>query len=126
MRNNRFGEWRKHPLFQDYELSEKGDIRRRKVTFRAIKSIGEEATLYVNGRQTRIKIATLMAEAYLGPRPAGHVVAFRDQNRHNREATNLYYRPGRQRGRPFGSRNRPKPPMVEVRPPTIRELLEGL
>jgi hypothetical protein len=43
--------------------------------------------------QTRL-IAELVLEAFIGPRPPGHVVRFKDGNRLNCELANLEWAPG--------------------------------
>lgn len=46
-----------------------------------------------NGRRHRVMIGTLVAEAFIGPRPEGFVVLYKDRNYNNNHVDNLRYAP---------------------------------
>jgi hypothetical protein len=93
-------EWRSVPGFNDYEISEYGDIRRR--TFGhgcspGPRKVTKEKSGYLcvglydgTGKSTTLRIHTLVANAFIGPRPSDqHEVAHRDGNRANNYRRNL-------------------------------------
>lgn len=89
--------WRAIPSFPNYEASSGGQIRR----------IGSEAALapspsghgylkvvvfeFWGGPRVTRKVHTLVAEAFLGPRPPGRETNHIDCNKHNNAVANLEY-----------------------------------
>lgn len=82
--------WRKSAA-PGYEVSSLGNVRNTKGKLLTLKSKDSEGyyRVRVGGRIVRVHI--LVAAAFLGPRPDGHVCDHRDQNRTNNEASNLRY-----------------------------------
>jgi len=82
-------EWRKHPQYPEYELSSDGEIR----SIYTMRPLGggrdkdgyRRLVLCTGGVRVYARLATMVAETYIGPRPAGFVVrhlnGVRDDNR---------------------------------------------
>lgn len=93
-------DWREIPGWPEYECSERGDIRRVKVTskgFRGIRKpyLASTGYLYIvlrhSGRRGKaIAIHRLVAMTFIGPAPSGqHQAAHKDGNRLNCHWQNL-------------------------------------
>ena len=89
--------WKPVERFPGYEISSLGRLRsfKRYKDGRIINpskrgrywGIG----LYQNGITTSVRIHTLVALAFLGPRPDGYYICHRDGNTDNNTVDNLYY-----------------------------------
>lgn len=97
-------EWRKVAWSKDYEVSSLGRVRSWKPYGRSkdkplkpyIKSQwflnGYPAVILTNGKNRKsCMVHTLVAEAFLGKRPTGYVIAHKDDNRLNNKLDNLRY-----------------------------------
>lgn len=95
-------EWRALPDLSDYEVSSYGRVRilaRRSTSRPRILggSVGKRTkgyrsvTITGDGRQTQISVHTLVALAFLGPRPDGHEVNHIDGDKLNNRIENLEY-----------------------------------
>jgi hypothetical protein len=94
-------EWRRIPSFPDYEVSSDGKIRRFRdghsypkgyVLKQRLNSMGYFCVMpCLYGVPKAARVHRLVAEAFLGPCPEGHVVNHRDGNRQNNSITNLEY-----------------------------------
>jgi len=94
-------EWRAIPSFPEYEVSNLGRIRRVKpgrgaVAGRIIwaSENGHDyprVNLWSGNRRTWMTVHSLVAEAFLGPRPAGYDVNHIDGNKRHPGASNLEY-----------------------------------
>lgn len=90
--------WRPVPGYEGiYEVSDAGSVRSFCHGYgRMLKPIHDQdgysrVGLYRNGKQRRVFIHRLVAEAFIGPPPAGLHVAHRDGSRTNNSASNLRY-----------------------------------
>ena len=89
--------WRAIPDFVGYEVSETGEVRSSKrgaprLLRPAYNPQGYlVAYLWRDGRVHRRTVHSLVAEVFIGPRPAGHVVRHLDGSRDNNRASNLTY-----------------------------------
>lgn len=97
-------EWRQVAWSKDYEVSNLGKVRSWKPYGRSnnkpskpyIKSQwflnGYPAVILTDGKYRKsCMVHTLVAEAFLGKRPEGHVIAHKDDNRLNNKLNNLRY-----------------------------------
>lgn len=94
-------EWRMIPGFSAYSVSEDGQVRRDKQVYkfrpgpvsRSINDRGYWKTSLKgdDGRNRTITVHTLVALAFLGPRPDGAVICHNDGNPTNARYTNLRY-----------------------------------
>lgn len=94
-------EWRKIPGFSRYSVSERGDVRRDVMVHRS--PPGQCSAVpndrgYIktsltgdDGRHRTITVHTLVALAFLGPRPPGLFICHGDQDRTNNHHRNLRY-----------------------------------
>jgi hypothetical protein len=84
--------------FPQYEISSHGRLRHRRTQHvirirhnpRTKQRFVSVSDLRIH-RQTTVSFFTLMAEAFLGPRPPGMMICHRDGDRGNNHATNLRY-----------------------------------
>lgn len=92
--------WVPVPGFNDYEVSQGGVIRRAvkgrwpagKVLRPGSQTNGYQVVmLWRDRRQHARRVHSVVAEAFLGPRPEGHDVNHRDCDRTNNAASNLEY-----------------------------------
>jgi len=92
-------DWRPVVDAKDYDVSNHGQVR-RKDTGRILSQarMGEDgddyAAVCVERRGHKSNLAAvhwLVAEAFLGPRPKGHYIAFKDDDKENARADNLEY-----------------------------------
>lgn len=90
--------WRPIPSAPGYEVSTDGGVRsfRRSSTPRCIKTPADTAgyrrfAAPYNGKRTWIHVHAAVAEAFIGPRPAGMQVRHLDGNRLNNALSNLAY-----------------------------------
>ena len=86
-------EWRQHLVYENYDVSSRGRVRqreyidagghRRKAKMKAISLLGSESGcdnryfatgITHKGRSRRMKVATLVLETFVGPRPDGQIV----------------------------------------------------
>ena len=82
--------WREYPSDQRYLVSDKGAIRgARGWILKSAPVTGGYLTVNVSGH-TR-KVAHIVAETWIGPRPDGHEVAHVDGNNQNNKSSNLKY-----------------------------------
>lgn len=86
-------EWRTIPSFPRYQISDQGDVLGpRGVLTRLIDACGYyRLGLYRDGKRVNCRIHTLVAEAFIGPRPDGLVVRHLDGNHLNNHPSNLRY-----------------------------------
>lgn len=96
--------WKTIPDWQSYEVSTLGRVRRR-IAARTRKAGGilkpdlagsgkikyYQIELFKNGFHKREKIHTLVAQAFIGPKPPGHQVNHIDANPLNNHPDNLEY-----------------------------------
>lgn len=87
--------WRPIPSFPKYEASSEGQIRRiGKARALAPSASGHgylKVVVFRGGPRVTRKVHTLVAEAFLGPRPAGHETNHIDCDKHNNAVANLEY-----------------------------------
>ena len=95
------GEWRPILGEEPYEVSAFGKVRRsgakmNRQSLSQIKPVMRangypSVCLYSNGARRDVEVHTLVAGAFLGPRPKGQEVNHKDGNKQNNVATNLEY-----------------------------------
>src|SRR5438445_3972066 len=86
--------WKPAPHYEDlYEVSTLGNCRRIQQNLRPSLDVHgyQYVTFSRNGKLKRVKVAHLVAEAFIGPRPSKHVVNHQDGVRHNNRVENLEY-----------------------------------
>lgn len=90
--------WRTVPGFPDYEVSDLGRVRSHKNgrprilrDQRGNLNGHRKVTLSRGGVPTQERVHALVAAAFLGPRPAGHVVRHLNDNPADNRLTNLRY-----------------------------------
>lgn len=86
-------EWRKHPRYPEYELSSEGDVRSiytmRPLVGRLDKDGYRALVLCTGGRRLNARVASMVLEAWVGPRPAGFVVRHLNGVRADNRPSNL-------------------------------------
>ena len=92
--------WRPAPNSPTYEVSSFGRIRNANGVLKPPTRRGTElvVNLYANGESNVRNVRSIVAEAFLGPRNSGEMVAHKDGDRTNCTAENLVYVPMRNRG----------------------------
>lgn len=85
--------WLPIAAYPDYEVSDLGRVRRGQRIRRATPdSKGRlRVSFWANGKAKKVAVHTLVAEAFLGPRPAGKVVRHRNGAHTVNRLTNLRY-----------------------------------
>lgn len=96
-------QWRVIPSIPVYEVSDLGRIRRLTPTFgtepgHILKPYTTrrgylKISLHMEGKRFQRFVHRVVAEAFIGPCPAGHVVHHRDHDQGNSKLENLEYRP---------------------------------
>ena len=96
-------EWRTIPEFENYEVSESGQIRRRlpgnrtrpgRIKQPQVNSWGYLfLVLRLDGKGYAVKVHSLVAAAFIGPQPLGHDVHHKDFTKLNNHHSNLEYIP---------------------------------
>ena len=85
--------WKPVPGFENYEISEKGDLRKGSKMLRPERVVGsgrKRFCLSKGGRQYRFKAAQLVAMAFIGPKPFRRAeVCHHDGFEHNDHFSNL-------------------------------------
>lgn len=87
-------EWRTIPSFPKYQVSNQGEvIGPRGLLTRSVDACGYYRTgLYTeNSKRINCRVHTLVAEAFIGPRPANAVTRHLDGNHLNNDPLNLRY-----------------------------------
>lgn len=87
-------EWRTIPTLPHYLVSSEGQIRHKDKD--ALRRFGEQrgylwCTFVKDGKRILRTVHSLVAEAFLGPRPDGYQVRHLDGNRSNNRVENLCY-----------------------------------
>jgi len=88
--------WKSIEGASDYEISSHGYVRWTdgRIKKPTISRAGVlVVNLYGNGSTKVRAVHSLVADAFLGPRPAGHMVSFKDSDSMNVDAENLTYVP---------------------------------
>lgn len=87
--------WKPIPGFLDYEVSERGDVRRGPGQLKPERTQGngrKRFSLSKGGRLFRMKAHQLVALAFIGPSPfEGAEVCHKDGFHHNNHYSNLYW-----------------------------------
>lgn len=91
-------EWRTVEGFPDYMISSLGRVASYKTPrrpFEMIASAGRDGYLHVvlcgGGRRKTTRVHTIVAAAFLGPRPEGHEILHGDGDKRNNALANLRY-----------------------------------
>jgi hypothetical protein len=97
MTNNQAERWEPVGVSEDYEVSDMGRIRSSVTGQIKEPTFGSNGAALVNlkiGSSWSVRcVSVLVAEAFLAPRPAGHMVVHRDGDRTNTALSNLGYLP---------------------------------
>jgi len=85
--------WKPVPQNREYEVSNLGKVRRggREIKQRIDRKGYRSVTLWSHGRVSTRQVSRLVAEAFIGQRPEGHVVAHISGNNADNSASNLRY-----------------------------------
>lgn len=85
--------WKALAEFPSYEVSDQGSVRRNgRVKHPRIDRKGyHQVTLWANSKSHKRMVSRLVAEAFIGPRPAGQVVRHKDGIKAHNHASNLQY-----------------------------------
>lgn len=95
-------EWRVHPTYTDYEVSEDGVVRRlhhndpRWEDGYCLKPADNgrgylRVAIFMDGKARRVCVHQLVAETFIGPREAGFEINHIDGNKRNNHYSNLEY-----------------------------------
>ena len=88
--------WKPVRQSESHEVSDQGRIRNA-VTKRLVKPFTDKhqeydrVTLYENGAKVKRMVHTLVAEAFIGPKPDGCEIDHINTNKHDNRASNLQY-----------------------------------
>ena len=88
--------WKPVRQSEGHEVSDQGRIRNA-VTKRIVKPFTDKhqeydrVTLYENGAKVKRMVHTLVAEAFIGPKPDGCEIDHINTNKHDNRASNLQY-----------------------------------
>lgn len=84
--------WKPIPSYPPYEVSEFGDVRRfGKLLSQSLRKGYPRVSLSIDGKSTSKAVHTLVAEAFIGPRPPKLHVCHNDGDRANSKVCNLRY-----------------------------------
>ena len=84
--------WKQIPWYPDYDISDNGRVRELRMLKPTLSGpIGKQylQVWLCADEQKRSKVAHLVAEAFIGPRPVKHVVNHKDGNKLNNHYQNL-------------------------------------
>lgn len=87
-------EWRVIPSWPDYEVSENGEIRTKAdqtIKKQSIHLGRLRVSFSIKGQTINRTVHSLVAEAFIGPRPTGTPLHHKDGNSLNNHYTNLEY-----------------------------------
>lgn len=86
-------EWRRHPKYPEYELSSDGNVRSiytmRPLVGRIDKDGYRALVLCTGGRRINARVAAMVLEAWVGPRPSGFVARHLNGVRADNRPSNL-------------------------------------
>lgn len=86
-------EWRQVSIHPKYQVSNLGRVRWKVRICRPVPDTDGylRVTMHIDGKSRKYAISNLVAEAFIGPRPAGEVIRHRDGDSSNNRASNLIY-----------------------------------
>lgn len=102
--------WKVVPGYENYEVSDQGQVRNRR-TSRLLTPTGAYAGLAL-GRARKVRVHTLVLEAFIGPRPEGQQCRHMNGDKRDNRLSNLRWGTSQENHddalrlgeRPFGSR----------------------
>jgi len=91
-------EWRQVSVHPKYQVSNFGRVRwKARICSPVPDTKGYlRVTIHVDGKSRKYAISNLVAEAFVGPRPAGQVIRHKDGDNTNNKPFNLVYGTGQQ------------------------------